>query len=223
MLRIIQRIFWRDTWPIEMAIAWVAIGDKKTAVQMALFAWRRRKYPDRRWSTLGMRLAIPGGLADQFGTVRHTMYRTEMRGPQHPIIEALRRVASMMKGKPATALRHSRREQLPSAFWAHAVLQDDRPHGVTLACGGAQRWRNIDVPAAPFRTLKAKRGRRPVSLNHRAKMRLDKTAAALDTPRADVSKEAAFAGIAYEIGVSPQTVKRVDSNRGRMRRPKSLL
>jgi hypothetical protein len=84
----------------------------------------------------------------------------------HPIKRAMEKTAGIMVGKPASGCFGGlARTAIPGKLWRSAVIVDDRQHGLILRLSTGEAWRDIDVPAAPFRALGAKRGRRPAGLS----------------------------------------------------------
>jgi hypothetical protein len=173
---------WFDaaTWPLEAAVIWIATGDRRLSEAACNFAMGRRDRPDEKRPTLGMWLILREGLARTFEAVDGSLYRSELRegwiaglpGQHHPVDRAISCVCQMMLGKPATArqVTSSQRTPIPARLWQSAVLVDHRKRGLILRLPTEPddaAWEQIDVPAAPFRTVKAKRGRHPAGLSDR--------------------------------------------------------
>jgi hypothetical protein len=173
---------WFDaaTWPLEAAIVWIATGNRRLSGAAYNFALEWRRKPEGRRPRLGIWLMIPQGLAFEFEAVDGAMYRPELRqgwvaeklkqDDPHPLDRAISCLCQMMSGKPATGLRgtSSQRTPIPARLWKSAEVVDDRKHGLILrSLSDDMGWEQINVPAAPFRAVKAKRGRHPAGLSDR--------------------------------------------------------
>jgi hypothetical protein len=167
--------FEADTWPLEAAIAWLLYGDRRLCGPAAALACERREHPSRKLPTLAMRLLINEGLAATVEAKNGSPYRSNMRTgwapgarAEHPFTRALKSAATVMVGRPAAGrCDDGQRVSIPPKIWRSARLVDDRQRGLTLVIEGPKEtrtWRDIDVPAAPFRSFRTKRGRRPAGI-----------------------------------------------------------
>jgi hypothetical protein len=162
---------------MEAAVIWVATGDRRLSAGAAQIALDRRKGSQQKLPTLGLWLVAFEGLARGLEAVDGALYREEMRegwtpgllGQPHPFERALIRTCQLLIGRHTTGQRGlSQRVSIPGAWWRSAVLVDDRRRGVLARLSwqsDGAAWQHIDVPAAAFRTLKAKRGRRPAGMS----------------------------------------------------------
>ena len=170
---------WFDaaTWPIEAAIVWVATGNRSLVLEAVRLALQRRDASHQRLPTLGHWLVAREGLVRERESVAGALYREELRegwtpgvlGQRHPFDRALARTRQMLIDKPAKGQRGaSQRESIPGEWWKSAILVDDRKRGVIARSSRRPDdvcWQHIDVPAAVFRALKGKRGRRAAGLS----------------------------------------------------------
>jgi hypothetical protein len=167
--------FEADTWPLEAAIAWLLYGDMRLCGAAAALAFERREHPSRKLPTLAMRLLINEGLAATVEAKDGSLYRADMRTnwapgakADHPFTRALKSGAIVMSSRPATGrCDDGQRTSISPKIWRSARLVDDRQRGLTLVIEGPKDthiWRDIDVPAAPFRSFRMKRGRRPAGV-----------------------------------------------------------
>jgi hypothetical protein len=160
-------------------VAWVATGDARRAEKAAELAFKRRRQPRQKLPTLGLWLAAHGGLAQRLEAIDGSMYRAPLREgwapgnsaskAEHPILRASSQAVRLMRGRLATGRRgDSAPTPIPVELWRSAVIIDHRRLGLILRLPDQADdvgWYEIDVPAAPFRTLGAKRGRRPAGLS----------------------------------------------------------
>lgn len=175
--------FKADTWPLEAAVIWIATGDARLFQQAAEFAQERRVCPAETRTSLGIWLMVSEGKARGKEVPDGALYRGEIRqgwsrnaeqsSGGHPFNRALCRTAETMAGKHSTGQRgtDSSRAPIPGALWKSAYIIDDKSRGLILrlpAQADDTAWQKIDVPAGPFRMLRAKRGRRPAGLSDAA-------------------------------------------------------
>lgn len=170
---------WFDaaTWPLEAAVVWLATGSRQLSKAAGQLALKRRDCPNQKLPSLGHWLVVREGLARELEFVNGALYRADVRqgwrpglpGQHHPFDKALVATCQLLRGKHATGRRGtSRREFIPGAVWRSALLVDDRKRGLfaqLLRVPDELAWQHVDVPAAVFRGLKAKRGRRPAGLS----------------------------------------------------------
>ena len=180
--------FEADWWPLEVAVVWVACGDRSLCIEAAdLVAARRSfakrpavnssvdghkvRFPAGGWPPLGGWLAAHGGLAQGLEVVEGAMYRKERRGRQsHPIHDAFAETSRLLTlpSFSATGCRGAaKRARIPPRAWKSALVVDHRRFGLVLQSSEEtpdEAWQQIHVRAAPFKALKAKRGRRPAGL-----------------------------------------------------------
>src|SRR5262252_737228 len=90
-----------DWWSLEMAVAWIATGNKQIAAKAASLAEeRRRALKQPRFATWMM---CWEGLSGLYDTVDRSLYRAEARrGRNHPIEWAIKQTTRLMVGKLAT-------------------------------------------------------------------------------------------------------------------------
>jgi hypothetical protein len=174
--------FLADWWPLEMAVAWVATGDKLQASAACAHALRRREFPQDRHPSFCMYMIGAEGLARRLEAIDGSIYRSEMRkgwSPgkvgktgKHPLDNAMEATARRMTGKIAKGCSDdAERSDVPTHLWKSAALVDNRRLGLILRSPeqpDGPAWQHIDVPAAPFRTVGAKRGRRSAGLGESA-------------------------------------------------------
>ena len=157
--------FAADWWPLEMAVTWLACGDRQTSIKAVTLAAERREFPTRRLPTLGAWLVVRGGLAQSLEAVDGAFYRKETRegwspgiigsGVAHPIDRAFKETARLMAAAnfSATGCRGgSRRSLIPWQAWKSASIVDDRKLGLILKAPNelpAAAWRQIDVATPP--------------------------------------------------------------------------
>jgi hypothetical protein len=165
--------FEADTWPLEAAIAWLLYGDKSLCGSVAASALERRQNPSAKMPRLGIRLAVNEGLAATWEVHPGALYRPGLRKgwvSQKQTAASLfdlgvRMAANMMRGRRATGCPgDGARSDIPPRLWKISELIDHRS-GFMLREKSGTTWRFIDVPAAPFRSLSAKRGRRPLGVS----------------------------------------------------------
>jgi hypothetical protein len=173
-----------DRWPLEMAVTWLACGDRQTSIKAAALAAERREFPTRRLPTLGSWLVVHGGLAQRLEAVDGAFYRKERRegwvpgltgSGTHPISSAIKETARQMTAaniKATGCQGNSPRSRIPRQAWKSASIVDDRKLGLILKAPKELpevAWRQIDVSAEPFKRHGAKRGRRPAGLSDGAR------------------------------------------------------
>src|SRR5262245_6715734 len=122
-----------DWWPLEVAVVWIATGDKAVCLAAADLALSRRSASSCKLPTLGQWLMIREGLSRQFEAVEGSLYRTELRegwtpgkivgnGP-HPIDQALKLATEIMADKHSTGCcGDSPRGAIPPKLWKRAVI-----------------------------------------------------------------------------------------------------
>ncbi len=177
--------FDREWWPLEVAVAWTASGDKKICRSIAFGVYKRRTRPHARLPTLGIALTIPEGFSRVKEATFGAAYRKSIReNPKalHPFDQAIKVTVDILAGKHSRAetsvkarplARGSRgagEESLwiPAGHWRAADVIEDRRAGLILQLSGEAvdaAWRRIDVLAAPFKAMGADRGRRALALS----------------------------------------------------------
>jgi hypothetical protein len=165
-----------DWWPLEMAVAWIAVGDRGMSIKAGRVARERHTEPSCPLPSFGTWLATHGGLAQSIEAVDGSLYRPEIRGGWHPgkidagvhpIIKAFNETAHLMAmvRHTATGCRGGApRSRIPAHTWQSASIVDDRKLGLILKAPrelSEGAWRKIEVRAEPFRQRGSKRGRRP--------------------------------------------------------------
>jgi len=204
-----------------MAIAWLATGRKQIALQAANLAEDRRR--GLKCPTFGTWMMTREGRAGLYDTVDGSLYRAEARenwvpDQTHPIEWAKKETVRLMVGKPATGhCSGPGREAIPPSAWRSATIIDDRSAGLVVCARDGREWRDIEVPAAPFRSGKfgAKRGRLPTGLGgydpagllRYVVERADNAMKAPPDQRPPMGET--VTKIADDIGVSETTVKRM--------------
>jgi hypothetical protein len=181
--------FEREWWPLEVAVAWTATGDKKICRRIAADVNERRTLPGARSPSLWMALIIPQGLAGVKEKTQGAAYRRSMRNAVgedgkalHPLEQAIKATAEILackrlpggrpvklrpfaKGSHGTGAESS---WIPAGHWRSASIVDDRRAGMILQSPTetvATAWRNIDVLASPFKAMGADLGRRALALS----------------------------------------------------------
>jgi hypothetical protein len=161
-----------DTWPLEAAIAWLLYGDKRLSGIEA----RRRHRPSSKSITFRTRLVGYEEAAARCEVHSGSLYRAEIRdalrsstsGAPHPIDQTIKHALSILRRvRPAmgSSGNGTQRTPIPPKIWKLRHLVDDPRLGLILrAARDGTAWRHVDVPAAPFRGFRAKRGRRPLGL-----------------------------------------------------------
>jgi hypothetical protein len=210
-----------DRWPLEMAVAWIATGNKQIAAKAAVFLAEERRR-GLKSPTFGNWMIAREGLSASYDTVDRALYRAEARtGRMHPIKWAMKEATRLMIGKPATGCcRGSERDPIPASAWRSASLIDDRRKGLVLHPRGGCEWREIEVPAAPFRASKfrPKRGRMPAGIGVQDLSMLREIVSEADkamsaAPDQRTSLEDIVGDIAEVTGASEATVKRIIKKR----------
>jgi hypothetical protein len=181
--------FEREWWPLEVAVAWTATGDKRICRSIAAGVYKRRTRPAARMPTLAMAFMIAEGLSRVNEATPGAIYRRSTRNTigedgkaLHPIEQAIKVTVEILAGKcspgsaPAKLRRFAKGRHgtgVESAWiaareWRSASIVDDRRAGLILQSPTetvAAAWRRIDVLAAPFKAMGADLGRRALAMS----------------------------------------------------------
>jgi hypothetical protein len=163
-------LFDADWWPLEMAVAWLATGKRRTAAIVNQMTSERRRGADRRSTVVRYLLMLQ--IMCEHETVPGSLFRREARGDWKPDNGA----ATAVEWATKTAIRamwhrvswgdlDGERKPIPPNFWRGAEIRDDRKHGLFLTRRDTNvTWSNVDVPASVFRRWPGKRGQPPIGL-----------------------------------------------------------
>jgi hypothetical protein len=179
----------QEWWPLEVAVAWTATGDKKICRRIAAGVHERRTLPGARFPSLWMALMIPQGLSRVKEKTQGAAYRRSMRNTVgedgralHPLEQAIKVTEDILAckrspgGRPVKLRPFAKGSHGAGAVsawisardWRSASIVDDRRAGLILQSPTetvAAAWRSIDVLASPFKAMGADLGRRALALS----------------------------------------------------------